>query len=155
MGLLLLVFCMLLAELIASPGPSAPASSTALKKMLRITWTTGPDLPQGFQDSGGGIVDHHLITVDGFCSGQKKGIVNKFGKYPRGFLKKVWALNLKAPRQGWHRLPDFPGTRRQRLSCIVVKNALYCWGGFSYSKPYIYRDGYRLSSVRERTRVFL
>ncbi|HUZ45333.1 MAG TPA: hypothetical protein VMW54_01725 [Terriglobia bacterium] len=152
MGLLLLASCLVIAELPGSPGPQPSAAdfSTALTKMLRITWTTGPDLPQGFQDSSGGIVDNRLVTVDGFCSGQTKGVVNKPGKYPRGFLKKAWSLNLEVPESGWQPLPDFPGTPRQGLSCISVKNKLYCWGGFSYSAPFCYRDGYELSRFHGR-----
>ena len=37
--------------------------------MLRIRWSLGPDLPQGFQDSDGGFIDGQLVTVGGFCSG--------------------------------------------------------------------------------------
>lgn len=119
-----------------------------LRHMLKITWEKGPDLPQGFQDSSGGIVGHLLVTIDGFCGGQTKGDVNKLGKYPRGFLKKAWSLNLKAPQDGWQRLPDFLGVPRQALSCASVKDNIYCWGGFSDSYPFCFRDGYELSRVR-------
>jgi N-acetylneuraminic acid mutarotase len=43
------------------------------------------------------------------------------------------------------RLPDFPGVARQALCGIIVGEQLYCWGGYSYSSPYCYRDGFRLT----------
>ena len=113
--------------------------------MLAIKWTRGPDLPQGFQDSDGGVLGTSLITVGGFCSGGlDEDNRRKPGRYPRGFLKKGWELDLAAPDRGWQRLPDFPGEARQALSSAVVGNALYFWGGFSYTEPYSYSDGWRL-----------
>ena len=112
--------------------------------MLSIEWKRGPDLPQGFQDSDGGIVRHTLITVCGFCSGQT-GVAGKETKYPRGFLRRVWGLDLGHPANGWQALPDFPGAPRQELFAIVVGDRLYAWGGFSYSAPFCYQDGYQLS----------
>ncbi|MBN1341978.1 MAG: hypothetical protein JXQ73_04820 [Phycisphaerae bacterium] len=110
--------------------------------MLKIRWTRGPNLPQGFQDSDGGILHNTLVTACGFCSG--KAIPAKPDKYPRGFFKKVWGLDLADRGAGWKVLPDFPGPARQENFAIVVADALYCWGGFSYSPPYCYSDGYRL-----------
>src|SRR5437868_219992 len=81
--------------------------SDRLDTMLTITWRRGPDLPQGFQDSDGGVVADTLISVGGFCSGQP-GVPGKASKHPRGFLKKVWGLSLRDGRR-WHELPDFPG----------------------------------------------
>ncbi|MBP7935604.1 MAG: hypothetical protein KA354_13235 [Phycisphaerae bacterium] len=123
------------------PGPQPQES---LRPMLKIAWKKGPDLPQGFQDSDGGIVGRMLVTVGGFCSGQK-GVPGKDTVYPRGFLKKVWGLSLAESSRGWQPLPDFPGEPRQELFAIVVDETLYGWGGFSYTKPYCYKDGYRLS----------
>ena len=111
--------------------------------MLRITWTRGPNLPQGFQDSDGGIVGTTLVTACGFCSGKK--VAAKPGRYPRGFLKKVWGLDLSDEQAGWKTLPEFPGATRQENLAIVIDDVLYCWAGFSYSPPYCYADGYRLS----------
>ena len=79
--------------------------------MLAISYSLGPDLPQGFQDSDGGIVDNTLITVGGFCTGQTD-VPGKADKYPRGFLQKTWGLNLQSPQTGWQSLPDFPGMAR-------------------------------------------
>jgi len=114
-----------------------------LKPMLKVTWERYPNPPQGFQDSDGGVVAGKLITVGGFCQGFDDA--KKPGHYPRGFLKKAWALDLADPAKGWADLPDFPGDARQGLSCLPVGDALYCWGGFSYTKPYCYTDGYKLS----------
>jgi N-acetylneuraminic acid mutarotase len=125
--------------------PATPQSRTELKPMLSIRWSRGPNLPQGFQDSDGGVVGHTLVTACGFCQG-KQQIASKPGRYPRGFLNKAWGLDLENPAAGWMRLPDFPGVARQEIFAIVVDGALYCWGGFSYSAPYCYRDGYRLSN---------
>ena len=85
------------------------------------------------------------MTACGFCQG-KQQIASKPGRYPRGFLNKAWGLDLENPAAGWTRLPDFPGVARQEIFAIVVDGSLYCWGGFSYSPPYCYRDGYRLSN---------
>lgn len=114
--------------------------------MLEIQWVRGTSLPQGFQDSDGGIIADALITVGGFCSG---GLAEdnrrKPGRYPRGFLKKAWRLDLTQPAGSWQTLPEFPGAARQGLSAAVVADALYFWGGFSYTEPYCYEDGWRLT----------
>src|SRR5437016_6422413 len=46
------------------------AAELKLELMIDIDWKKGPDLPRGFQDSDGGIIDDTLISVGGFCSGQ-------------------------------------------------------------------------------------
>jgi N-acetylneuraminic acid mutarotase len=124
-------------------GDFAPQPEQNLGDMLGITWSRGPDLPQGFQDSNGGIIGNTLITACGFCSGRDND--KKPGKYPRGFLKKVWALDLANEAGGWKDLPEFPGAARQGLLAAPIGDSLYFWGGFSYSEPYCYDDGYRLT----------
>ena len=126
------------------PSRYAPQPQASLKRMLTIEWHKGPNLPHGFQDSDGGIVDDTLISVGGFCSGQK-GVRGKENKYPRGFFDKVWCLSLGEAKAEWQAGPKFPGAPRQELFAIDVDGAIYCWGGFSYEKPYCYKDGYRLS----------
>ncbi len=117
-----------------------------LQPLLKIAWSRGPNLPQGFQDSDGGIIGSELITVGGFCSGGlEEDNRRKPGRYPRGFLKKAWSLDLSDPKPGWRSLPEFPGAARQGLSAARVANQLFFWGGFSYSKPFCYHDGWRLS----------
>lgn len=125
---------------------AAAAPQPAIPKLLNIEWTLGPDLPQGFQDSDGGVLDGSLVTVGGFCSGGlEEDNRRKPGRYPRGFLQKGWALNLSARDKGWQPLPDFPGAARQGVSAARVADSLWYWGGFSYDEPYSYADGWRLS----------
>ena len=127
-----------------APNPvQKPTQTPTLEPFLSITWRLGPAMPQGLQDSDGGIVDNTLISIGGFCSGQKD-VPGKLDKHPRGFLRKVWGLDLKT-NDRWRDLPEFPGNARQGLDAVVVGDELYCWGGFSYEEPYGYRDGYRLS----------
>ena len=141
------VLCLWLVQFLTAHPISveqAPQPQDSLKQMLKITWKKGPDLPQGLQDCGAGIVGKRLIFVGGFCSGQKN-VPGKPDKYPRGFLKKAWGLDLSSPKASWVSLPDFPATARQGLACIVVNAKLYCWGGLNYTEPFTYKDGYRLS----------
>lgn len=123
-----------------------PQPQSSLAPVLHITWSRGPDLPQGFQDSSGGVVGGYLLTVCGFCAGHNND--QKPGMYPRGFMTKGWALNLAEPGSQWIALPDFPGTARQGMVGAVVENALYVWGGFNYTAPFCYRDGYRLTHAK-------
>ena len=135
----------------------AAVEPAALTPLLEISWRRGPSLPQGFQDSKGGILDNTLISVAGFCSGQQ-GVVGKPDKYPRGFLKQVWALpvgkerTLPLGKEGstWQSLSEFPGVGRQGLDAAVVGDSLYCSGGFNYTEPFSYRDAYRLSKADGR-----
>ncbi|MEZ6050843.1 MAG: kelch repeat-containing protein [Planctomycetaceae bacterium] len=123
----------------------------SIAPMLKITWRLGADLPQGFQDSDGGILGDRLITIGGFCSGGlEEDNRRKTGRYPRGFLKKGWSLDLRDAESDWTSLPDLPGPARQGLSAAIVDDALYVWGGFSYEEPYCYRDGWRFSREGDR-----
>ena len=143
--LLLVAALSLVPTLVCSENPS-PGPQQSLLPMLHIDWKRGPNLPQGFQDSDGGILSGQLITVGGFCSGGLNADnQHKPGRYPRGFLNKAWALHLKRPSDGWHSITPFPGAPRQGLSAVHVGDALLFWGGFSYSEPFCYRDGWRLS----------
>ncbi|MBN2308976.1 MAG: hypothetical protein JXR94_08405 [Candidatus Hydrogenedentes bacterium] len=121
----------------------APQAEAELRPMLTIAWSRCPDLPRGFQDSDGGVVDNTLVTLCGFCTGTDND--KKPGVYVRGFLNRAWGLDLGDPGAGWAELPPFPGAARQELFAIPVGDALYCWGGFSYSEPYCYADGCRLA----------
>lgn len=119
--------------------------SRLLPKMLTIDWQRGPDLPQGFQDSDAGIVDGVLVTATGFNQGRAADEAVRPGKHRRGFLRRVWGLELARPEAGWQDLPDLPGAARQGVMAEVVDDRLYLWGGFSYEQPQCYADGYRLS----------
>jgi N-acetylneuraminic acid mutarotase len=113
--------------------------------MLKIDWRRGPDLPQGLQDSDGGFIGSHLVTVAGFCSGRELDNRRKPARYPRGFLDKAWALDTSRPDARWESLPPLPGAPRQGPLAVALGDALYVWGGFSYSLPFCYADGFRLS----------
>ena len=137
-------FCLLTSLAWADHAPQPPDQ---IKPMLKIAWSRGVDLPQGFQDSEGGFIGDTLITTTGFCSGVEADNAKKPGRYPRGFLRKTWGLDLAAPspQQQWQALPDFPGAARQAMVAARLEDQLWFWGGFSYSAPFCYRDGFRLS----------
>lgn len=144
MGACSALLCIRLAMSLAASAESyAPQPEAALQQMLSIEWSRGPDLPQGFQDSNGGILDNVLVSACGFCDGRDNA--RKPGIYPRGFLKKVWVLDLGNEAKGWASLPEFPGAARQGLLAAIANGAVHYWGGFSYSEPYTYSDGYRLA----------
>ncbi len=124
--------------------PYAPQPQASLQQMLSIDWKKGPSLPQGIQGPATGIVNDILISAGGFCGGEAR-VPGKPTTYPRGFIKKAWGLDLQSPQTGWQSLPDFPGAAREHIISAVVDNQLYAWGGFSYTSPYTYSDGYRLS----------
>lgn len=130
------------APLLPAPAPQAQES---LKPMLSMTWSAGPPMPQGMQDNHVNVMGDWMVSVLGFCSGADDNW--KPGRYPRGFLNKAWAMNLKDETAGWEALPPFPGAPRQAGNGASVDGALYLWGGFSYDAPYTYSDGYKLSRV--------
>jgi len=129
----------------APDAPPSPLPQREIAPMLKIAWQRGPNLPQGFQDSDVGLVGTNLITACGFCQGGDDS--RKPGHYPRGFLNKVWAFDIAAPDKGWVSLPDHPATPRQGIMGTTIGGAFYCWGGFNYSAPNCYADGYRLSRL--------
>jgi len=120
-----------------------PQPQETLPQMLRFSWSKAPDMPQGVQDNDGGVIGNWLILAGGFCGGYDDDW--KPGKYLRGFLKKVWGLDLTDEQKGWIELPDFPGIARQEMFGISVNDAIYLWGGLSYTAPYAFDDGYKLS----------
>jgi len=125
----------------ASFTPS-PQPQKDIPPMLKVTWTRGPNIPQGLQDGQVGIIGDTLVMACGFCSGRTEP--HKQDRYPRGFLSATWGLDLNARQKGWERLPDYPGTPRQGLGAITLDNAIYFWGGFNYTAPFCYTEGYRL-----------
>jgi N-acetylneuraminic acid mutarotase len=127
----------------ATPESPQPQLQAAVPRMLEIAWSAGPPMPQGMQDNHVTLIHDWLISACGFCSGADDDW--KPGKYPRGFLNKTWGLDLGKMEMGWVDLPPLPGAPRQAIQAVRVDSALYLWGGFSYSEPYTYRDGYRLS----------
>ncbi len=129
------------------PAPESPdpQQQADLPQMLTLEWSAGRPMPQGMQDNHVTLIDNWLVSVGGFCQGGDDDW--KPGKYPRGFLNKTWGLDLDNPSAEWADLPDYPGAPRQGAQGARVAGSLYLWGGFSYSEPYTYRDGHRLSRV--------
>ncbi|MFH1738072.1 MAG: hypothetical protein ABIH23_03625 [bacterium] len=125
------------------PESPVPQPQDSLPQMLKFSWSAGPAMPQGMQDNHVALIDNWFISVCGFCGGHDGDW--KPGVYPRGFLNKVWGLDLAREKKGWVDLPPLPGAPRQAMQGIQFDNTLYLWGGFSYSEPYTYKDGYRLS----------
>jgi len=127
--------------------PTSPQrqQQASLPQMLEFQWSAGEPMPQGMQDNHVTLIDNWLISVGGFCQGGDNDW--KPGIYPRGFLNKVWGLDLNNVAAGWLDLPAYPGEPRQATQGARVDDSLYLWGGFSYTKPYTYKDGHRLSRV--------
>jgi len=125
------------------PASPAPQPQASLPQMLSFSWSAGPAMPQGMQDNHVSVIHNWLVSVGGFCGGYDDDW--KPGRYPRGFLNKVWGLDLGHEDKGWVDLPSLPGAPRQGMLGTRVEDSLYVWGGFSYSEPYTYADGYRLS----------
>src|SRR5688500_1603163 len=104
----LLVVLLFIAAAQASASDHAPQPADDLRPMLKITWSRGPDLPQGFQDSDGGFVGDTLVTVGGFCSGVAADNAKKPGRYPRGFLNKTWGFGARCPTSQVRRAKHSP-----------------------------------------------
>ncbi|MCC6798434.1 MAG: hypothetical protein IT366_25190 [Candidatus Hydrogenedentes bacterium] len=132
----------------AAGADASNAEAPERLQLIDITWSAGKHMPQGMQDNVVNELGGWLISVGGFCGGVDDDW--KPGKYPRGFLNKVWGLEIAREADGWQTLPDYPGAPRQALFGAVVDNALYVWGGFSYDAPYTYADGYRISRVNQQ-----
>src|SRR5262245_1340160 len=121
------------------------AAESELPLWLDIDWKLGPDLPQAFQDSDGGIIDDFLVTTCGYCDSRESAPASKKEKSGLGQHKKTWGLRLNGSTNGWQALPDYPGAARQELCAIAIGRRLFTWGGFSYNHPFCFRDGYLLS----------
>ncbi len=134
---------LLIAALVMAAMP-ALADST-LPHWIDIQWKRGPDLPQAFQDSGGGVVGDVLVTTCGYCDSRDTAPASKKQKSGNGHHKKTWGLSVDRAGSSWVELPDYPGAARQELCAISTGSELFTWGGFSYQPPFSFSDGYRLS----------
>src|SRR5438093_13764868 len=108
------------------------ARAADLPQWFDIAWRRGPDVSQAFQDSDGGIVDGTRITRCGYSDSGETIPPAKKEKSPPGHHKKTWGLRLSETATGWQAVPDYPGDPRQELCGVVVGDALFTWGGFSY-----------------------
>jgi len=86
------------------PFGTLAARAQTLPHMIDIDWSLAPNLPQGFQDSDGGIIDNTLITSGGFAAGET--IPGKV--YPRGFVHETWGLDLSNSRRRLAVVARFP-----------------------------------------------
>ena len=138
------LFAVLVVGIVRAEDSTNTIQPETVPQLLSIEWSTGPDLPQGFQDSDGGVIENWLVTACGLCIVREEGKKLKPGRYPRGLLNKTWALNLDDLDKGWQTLPEFPGSARQGVGAVTFDDSLCFWGGFSYDAPYSYADGWRL-----------
>jgi hypothetical protein len=122
-----------------------------LPRLLRISWSEGPEYPLGIQDSAFGIVGTTIVSAGGF-SRHPKDVVQQypdaFDGQPSGFTRLTFLFDPQKPQQGWTRIADIPGPARQAAAAVVVGSDLYCIGGFNYSEPFSYRFTYRLRNQR-------
>jgi len=116
-------------------------------KPLNIRWSFGPRYPMGIQLSAVGLIGSSLISAGG-ATRYPKDVVTKypdvFGGAAHGATSITFALDTRRAAADWTRIPDMPGPKRETGMAVTVENALYVFGGFSYSPPYTLRDGYRL-----------
>ncbi len=107
--------------------------------MLTIKWRLGKRLPRKFQDSDGGIIHNKLVSACGFTT---RSI----------FFDDVFALDLNSRKAGWSTVAHYPVAPLQELFSVVINNEIYFWGGFSYSEPYTYSEGYKLSHNKTKNK---
>jgi len=143
-----------------------------LPTLFKVNFRDCSPVPLLLQDVFGGIINDHIIISCGCAAqvGQGKA---------RHFSYATWAVNRSDLLLEWDRkkegkggsgslnikyikLPDFPGSGRQKGSSLVIDDQiLLCWGGFSYypckkftpdilklpkKYPVGYSDGYALLS---------
>jgi N-acetylneuraminic acid mutarotase len=124
------------------------AAAAALPRPLSIEWREGPEYPLGIQDSAFAVLDGKIVSAGGF-SRHPKDVARRypdlFAGEKSGFTGASFVYDPKSPAEGWTRITDIPGPRRQGAAAATVGNALYAIGGFSYTKPWSYRSVYRLT----------
>jgi N-acetylneuraminic acid mutarotase len=130
-------------------GPFEPQPQATLTKMIQIDYSLGERVPEGLQDSGIGILQNNtLVSVGGFNNGSGPG--------GREFHNDTYGLDLSNPAATWQTLPAYPGQNIPTNvdgpgmsglinASTVVNDELYVWGGFNYTSPATYSEGYKLS----------
>lgn len=128
-----------------SGSPYDPQPQDSLRQFIDIDYRLGPPTPKGVEDNSVGVLHDTLISAGGWNNGSGPG--------GRGFLNDTWSIDLSDLAGGWTDLPSYPGSNdasdvdgpgRQAMGHTVVNNHLYTWGGFNYTDPYAYADGYML-----------
>jgi N-acetylneuraminic acid mutarotase len=115
--------------------------------MLKIEWRLGPDYPMGIQESSVGCIGGKIVSAGGFTRHPLdvcKKYPQAFGGQPSGFTSLAFVFDPKTESAGWQRIADMPGPARQGPAVAVVDNMLYIMGGLNYTKPFTYRETYRL-----------
>ena len=116
--------------------------------MLAVQWREGPEYPMGIQDSVCGVLGGKFVSAGGFTRHPKdilKSYPDAFGGGPSGFTRLAFAFDPAHEDAGWARIADIPGPARQGAAGVEVGDSLYAIGGFSYSEPLSYREGWRLT----------
>jgi N-acetylneuraminic acid mutarotase len=131
--------------------PSAPAGQGGAP--LRIEWREGPEYPMGIQDSALAVVDGVIVSAGGFTRHPKdvvKHYPDAFAGQPlmngaaSGFTALTFIFDPREAHAKWKRIANIPGPARQASASAVVGGDFYAIGGFNYTKPFTYRDTYRL-----------
>ena len=53
----------------ALPESPIPQPQSTLPRMLELSWSAGPPMPQGMQDNHVGVLHNWIVSVAGFCGG--------------------------------------------------------------------------------------
>ena len=109
-----------------------PKPEETLEQMLTIRWHLGKRLPREFQDGSAGIINNKLVSACGFTT---KSV----------FFDDVFALDLDNRKAGWSTVAHYPVAPLQEHFSVIINNEIYFWGGFSYTEPHAYKEGYKLS----------
>merc|ERR1711865_353768 len=117
------------------------AASLPLKPILHIDWERLPKYPaqgpEGSLGSAGGWVDADTV-------------LSAFGYFAGGdFSNTSWVLNTSVPNRTWKQIPSAPVSPRQDVASAKVGSSFYFLGGFSYTKPFTYKDALRLTPINK------
>lgn len=124
-----------------------------LKPLLKISWKEGPEYPMGIQEPACGILRGKFISAGGFTRNPKNITAlypDAFGGERSGFTNLTFSFDPQQPHPGWVHIAEIPGIARQGGISAVVDECLYIVGGFNYTEPLTYKDGYRLRYQKDK-----
>ena len=119
-------------------GSNDPEPIAASEGVVDIEWSHFTDYPRGNQDNAGAIYKDQLFSTGGFCGGD---VYPYYCKGPKAFYSDTYLYNFQDEQ--WKRIEDMPGLGRQGHKCETINDEVYCFGGFSYSEPYVHIDSYK------------
>ena len=120
-------------------GDSNDPQPIALSEgVIDIEWSHFTDYPRGNQDNAGAIYKDQLFSTGGFCGGD---VFPYYCEGPKAFYSDTYLYNFQDER--WNQIEDMPGLGRQGHKCETINDVVYCFGGFSYSEPYVHTDSYK------------